>query len=84
MTAPTAPDEHITPHDRLEELIAMTTPTSDDLRLLADESGHAIDQLLDIASRRRARGDEAGAAEVEETVRRMAQLKQGAQDALKR
>lgn len=60
----------------------MTNPTPEDLRMLATESGRAIDLLLDIANRRRARGDESGANEVMETVRNMAQLKRRAQDAL--
>lgn len=62
----------------------MTNPTPEDLRLLAAESGRAIDRLLDIAARRRASGDKAGAAEVEETISRLAQFKRGAQNALRR
>lgn len=62
----------------------MTNPTPEDLRLLAAESGCAIDRLLEIAARRRAGGDKAGAAEVEETISRLAQFKRGAQNALRR
>lgn len=59
----------------------MTNPTPEDLRMLAAESGDAIDRLLDIAARWRAGGDEAGAAAVEETISRLAQLKRGALNA---
>lgn len=60
----------------------MTNPTPEDLRMLAGESGRAIDRLLEIAARWRAGGDEAGAAAVEETISRLAQFKRGAQNAL--